>query len=125
MDHINIISKEAITSTAPEIGNAIAILGFSMIFFLIGCLVYENMLNKKLNHKLVVWISVVVLSIIVVGGLVGSIFFRVPTGRYRYEATIDKEQMTVAEYEEFMNSYNHSYSKNGIYYFEDWPEDYK
>ena len=120
MDHVNIISQEAITAIAPEISNAIAILGFSMCFFLIGCLVFENMLNKKLNHKIIVWISVVVLSVLVIGVLVGSIFFRVPTGRYKYEATIDKEQMTVAEYEEFMKAYSHSKCKNGIYYFEDW-----
>lgn len=122
MDHINIISKEAITAIAPEISNVIAILGFSMCFFLICCLGYENVLNKKLNHKIIVWISVVVLSVLVIGGLVGSIFFRVPTGRYKYEATIDEEKMTVAEYNEFMKAYSHSHCKNGIYYFEDWVE---
>ena len=122
MDHVNIISQEAIKAIAPELSNAITVLGFLMIFFLIGCLIYENHSNKKLNLRVIVWISAVVLSIIVVGGLIGSIFFRVPTGRYRYEATIDEENMTVAEYNEFMKAYDHSYCKNGIYHFEDWIE---
>ena len=30
-----------------------------------------------------------------------------------------------AEYNEFMKAYNHSYRKDGIYHFEDWPDDYK
>lgn len=120
MDHVNIISKEAITMIAPEISNVIAILGFSMIAFLIGCLLYETHRNKTVNRKVLVWISAVGLTIMVIGGLIGSIFFRVPTGRYRYEATIDEENMTVAEYNEFMKAYSHSKCKNGIYYFEDW-----
>ena len=122
MEHINIISKEAITSIAPEIANAIAILGFSMCFFLIGCLLYETFSKKTLNQKVVIWISVIVITIIVIGGLIGSIFFRVPTGRYKYTATIDEEKMTVAEYNEFMKAYNHSCCKKGVYYFEDWIE---
>lgn len=122
MEHVDIISKEAITAIAPEISNAIAILGFLMIFFLIGCLLYETFSQKTFNRKVVLWISVVVLIIIVLGGLIGSIFFRVPTGRYKYEATIDEENMTVAEYNEFMKAYSHSYCKDGIYHFEDWIE---
>lgn len=120
MEHVNIISKEAITAIAPEISNAIAILGFSMIAFLLGCLLYETHRNKIVNRKVIVWISAVVSTIIVIGGLIGSIFFRVPTGRYKYEATIDKENMTITEYEEFMDAYAHSHHKDGIYYFEDW-----
>ena len=122
MDHVNIISKEAITMMAPWASNIIGILGFSMIFFLIGCIIYNNHSSKEPNCKIQIWISVVVLSIIVIGGLIGSIFFRVPTGRYKYEATIDEENMTVAEYNEFMKAYNHSYCKDGIYHFEDWAE---
>lgn len=125
MDHVNIISKEAITAIAPEISEALAILGFLMIAFLLGCLLYETHRNKIVNRKVIVWINAVVLTIIVIGGLIGSIFFRVPTGRYKYKATIDEKNMTVAEYNEFMKAYNHSKCKNGIYYFEDWLEDYR
>lgn len=125
MDHVNIISKEAITAMAPEISNAIAILGFLMFFFLIGCLLYETHSDKIVNRKILILISVVVITIIVLGGLIGSIFFRVPTGRYKYKATIDEEKMTVAEYNEFMKAYDHTQCKKGVYYFEDWPEDYR
>ena len=65
-----------------------------------------------------------VLALIAVS-ILNCIFFQVPTGRYKYEATMDKENMTIAEYEEFMEAYNHIQHKDNIYYFEDWPDDYK
>jgi len=52
MDHVNIISKEAITMMAPWISNVICIFGFSMIIFLIGCLAYSSLShNKKLSNE--------------------------------------------------------------------------
>lgn len=124
MDHVNIISQKAITMIAPELSNVLAIFGFLMIVFLVGCYIYSfKLLNDRAKQKTLLkvtcWISGVGLTVLLVSGIIGSVFFRVPTGRYRYEATIDKENMTVAEYEEFMKAYNHSLCKNGIYYFED------
>lgn len=123
MDHVNIISKEAITMMAPWITNVIGIIGFSLISFLFGLLIYSHCQKKKLSNesifKIVLFTGSIGLCILFILGLIAGMFFRVPSGRYRYEATIDKENMTVAEYEEFMKAYNHSHSKNGIYYFED------
>jgi len=127
MDHVNIISKEAITMMAPWISNVICIFGFSMIIFLIGCLAYSSLShNKKLSNekllKVILWTGTVGLCTLLILGLIAGIFFRVPSGRYKYTATIDEENMTVAEYNEFMKAYSHSYCKDGIYYFEDWAE---
>jgi heme/copper-type cytochrome/quinol oxidase subunit 2 len=127
MDHVNIISKEAITTMMPEISNVIGCIALLVIAFLFGCLFYysKKVKTKEAEKALIKvicfagGIAIVLVSII---GIIGNIFFRVPTGRYKYEATIDEENMTVAEYNEFMKAYSHSYCKDGIYHFEDWIE---
>lgn len=130
MDHVNIISQKAITMMAPWASNIICILGFSMITFLVGCLVYSSFSRKKKlsNEKLlkiILYTGTTGLCVLLILACIAGLFFRVPSGRYKYEATIDEENMTVAEYNEFMKAYNHSYCKDGIYHFEDWPDDYK
>lgn len=126
MDHINIISKEAITMMAPWITNVIGIVGFLLIGFLFGLLIYSQYQKKKLSDenifKIVLFTGSTGLCVLFILGLIAGMFFRVPSGRYKYEATIDEENMTVAEYENFMKTYNHSYCKDGIYHFEDWIE---
>lgn len=126
MDHVNIISKEAITMMAPWATNIILIFGFSMIFFLIGCLIYSYSDHKKISNekllKIVLYTGAIGLCVLLILACIFGLFFRVPSGRYKYEATIDEENMTVAEYNEFIKAYNHSYRKNGIYHFEDWAE---
>lgn len=127
MGHVNIISKEVITMVAPWATNIISIFGFSMFTFLIGCLIYSSLgRNKKLSNekllKIVLYTGIIGLCVLVLLGGIFGLFFRVPTERYKYEATIDEENMTVAEYNEFMKAYSHNYCKDGIYYFEDWVE---
>ena len=123
MEHVNIISKEAIMRIAPWASNILCIFGASMIIFLIGCLIYSFCNNKKVSNekllKVILCTGLIGLCVLFFLGCIFGIFFKVPSGRYRYEATIDKEKMTIAEYEEFMNTYSHNYCKNGIYYFED------
>ena len=126
MDHVNIISQESISMMAPWISNVICILGFSMIGFLIGLLIYSHHSNKKISNeqifKIILYVGSIGLCVLFIFGLIAGIFFRVPSGRYRYEATIDETQMTVAEYNEFMEAYNHTKCVKRIYYFEDWAE---
>lgn len=129
MDHVNIISQEAITMMAPWASTSLGIFGFAIIFFLFGCLIYSHIEKKKLSNekllKIVLYTGSIGLCVLFILACVFGIFFRVPSGRYRYEATIDEQNMTVAEYREFKAAYNHHNCKNGIYYFEDWPDDYK
>lgn len=127
MEHVTIISKEVITKMMPEITNVIGYMALLLILFVFGCAIYdhrkiETVEEEKTLVKVVLFASGIVITLILVIGIVGNIFFRVPTGRYKYEATIDAENMTVAEYREFMHAYNHTKSKNGVYYFEDWIE---
>lgn len=126
MEHVNIIYKEEIMQTIPVIDHIILILAGLLIIFLLGCLIYILCTpDSKWHHiaenikKLIIRTAESTLILMVIIASVGNIFFRVPSGRYKYEAVIDKENMTVAEYEEFMNTYNHIKTKNGICYFED------
>ena len=125
MDHVNIISQEALTMMAPWVTNIISIVGFSMIAFLIGMLLYSIKDHKKISNdtvlKIILYVGSVGLCVLLILFCTLGFIFRVPSGRYKYEATIDKEHMTVSEYEKFMEDYNHLQYKNGVYYFEDWP----
>lgn len=126
MEHVNIISQESITMMSPWVSNVICIIGFSLIGFLFGLLIYSNRRSKKISNetvfKIVLYTGSIGLCTLFILALIAGIFFRVPSGRYRYEATIDDKQMTVAEYNEFMKAYNHTQCKKGVYYFEDWAE---
>lgn len=127
MDHVNIISQKAITTMTPEICNVIGCIALLVISFLFGCAIYNSRKVKteaeqKTLIKVICFVGGFGIALVLVIGIIGNIFFRVPTGRYKYEATIDEENMTVAEYNEFMKAYNHSYCKDGIYHFEDWTE---
>jgi hypothetical protein len=126
MEHVNIISQESITMMAPWVSNVIGIIGFSLIGFLFGLLIYSHRKSKKISNetviKIVLYTGSIGLCTLFILALISGIFFRVPSGRYRYEATIDEKKMTVAEYNEFMKAYKHTRCKNGVYYFEDWVE---
>jgi hypothetical protein len=118
MEHVNIISKEAITTgvTWP-----VYLVGSIVILILIGALI-DLFISKNADRtaKITSIAGSLGLMAMLFVGIVTAIFFKVPTGRYRYEATIDKENITIEEYEEFMHSYNHTKYENGIYYFEDF-----
>ena len=55
---------------------------------------------------------------LIITSIICGIFFQVPTGRYTYEATINKDKITVAQYERFIEEYNPTI-KDGIYYWEE------
>jgi ABC-type sugar transport system permease subunit len=118
MEYINIISKEAITQA------------FAWPVVLVGCLAIAAMImalvwaiiTKRMDEmetgRLFGVIGVIGIGCLIITILVCAIFFQVPTGRYKYEATIDKDKITVSEYEQFIEEYNPTI-KNGVYYWED------
>jgi flagellar biosynthesis protein FliP len=118
MDHVNIISKEAIMA----VPDWLAILGVIICTSIILTTFVYWAIVKDVNKvpKYLGIAGTCALIVCVAWAAITTLFFKEPTGRYRYEATIDEESMTVAEYEEFMDAYNHSHHKDGIYYFEDW-----
>ena len=119
MDYINIISQEEILQ--PVIWPALVVGGLA-ITIVIGLMIYAFITNnpdKVIEPMLLIGFSGILVMIFVYA--ISAIFFQVPTGRYKYEATIDKDKITVAEYEQFIEEYNPTI-KDGIYYWEDKAE---
>jgi hypothetical protein len=114
-EYINIISQEAITAVPTWLA---AIGGIISIGAVLSTLVYWAIIKDV--DKVPKYFNIVGTSALVfaVGWLIiTSTFFDEPTGRYKYEATINKEKITVAQYEEFIEEYNPTI-KGNIYYFE-------
>lgn len=116
MEYINIISKEAITEPAPL---PLIIFGGIAIIAIIGTAIWAT--NSNNRERAMGWAATTevasLLGFIAVY-LICAVFFRVPTGRYEYKATIDKENITVSEYADFIETYNPTVI-DGVYYWED------
>lgn len=123
MEHVTIISKEAITAANFKLCLVGLLCCIAIILSALIYLYISKDTKKSLKYSSIACAAAMILGCVWV--IITACFFQVPTGRYRYEAIIDKENMTIAEYEEFMKAYDHSYSKDGVYYFEDWPDNYK
>jgi hypothetical protein len=113
MDYINIISKEAIEAPPDW---CIAVGFVACIIIVSSGLVWA--IKDKFVSLLPVMISGFI-AIVVEFALVICFmqFCSVPTGRYRYEATIDKDNISVTEYEEFLKTYKPEIKEN-IYCWE-------
>lgn len=104
MEHITIISKEAIT----VVPTWVAFVGASVsILLVLSTFIYWKFVKdpfKAAKYLGIVGSIAIILAIAWAG--ISAMFFKQPTGEYRYEATINKETITVSEYEEFMDKYN-------------------
>lgn len=114
-EHINIITKEAVT-TASILPTVIVagILTICCIALFVYLFIKNNIDRtiKLLGILAFVGIPLELLSI-----LVASLFFRVPTGQFKYTATLDENNMTIQEYKAFIEEYNPDIDSNGIYHF--------
>ena len=113
-DYINIISKEAVTAVPTWI----ALLGGSVcIFLILSTFIYWAVIkdpNKVMGYLGTVGSIAIILSIAWM--CISCMFFSEPTGQYNYKATIDKDSITVTEYEQFIKEY-HPDIKDDVYYF--------
>ena len=116
MEYINIISKEQIF--APPYWHMLVILAISIIMTLSSVvhLIIVKDQNKSLRYLLCVSFCAIVFELIALN--VDFYFFKEPTGIYEYEATIDKDKITVNQYEEFIEEYNPTI-KDGIYHWQE------
>lgn len=117
MDYINIISKEAIMMVPVWLNNII--LGAS-IAVVLSTFVYWAIVKNV--YKVAAYLYVAALAALMIsitGVIICSTFFKVvPTGKYKYEATINKDKITVSQYEEFVETYD-PYIINDVYYWQD------
>lgn len=113
-DFINIISQEAVTAVPTwlaMVGAAIATL------VVVSTFIYWAIVKDCIaTSKYLCAAGVFAIVFATAWACITSMFFSVPTGRYRYEATIDKDNITVARYEEFIEEYSPTI-KDGVYYF--------
>ncbi len=110
MEHVNIISKTEISSTPLWV--------FALLCITLGVFISLGIafIYKKFHHKDneiygIIMIGFILLSLVLTVFsfiAIDNIEFDNVSSRYRYEATIDKENMTVEEYEEFIAEYNPS-----------------
>lgn len=113
-EYINIISKEAITAVPTWI----ALLGGSIsILLVLSTFIYWAIVKEPFKAaKYLGIVGSIALIIAIAWMCVSCMFFSEPTGRYNYIATIDKDNITVTEYEQFIKEY-HPEIKDDVYYF--------
>lgn len=113
-EHINIISKEAVTAVPTWI----ALLGGSIsILLILSTFIYWAVVKDPFKvAKYLGIVGVIAIIISIAWMCVSCIFFSEPTGQYNYKATINKDNITVTEYEQFIKEY-HPDIKDDVYYF--------
>lgn len=116
MEHINIITQEEITTYTQWPAHIVAFIAF--VFCIVALLVLDNTYESV--EKCMRWLyhAAACIPLMLLTLLFCSIFLQHPTGRYEYTATLDPE-MTLVEFEEFEQTYDDIYYKDGIWYFED------
>lgn len=113
-NYINIISKEAVTAVPTWIA---LVGGIVPILLVLSTFIYWAVVKEP--FKVAKYLGVVGAIGIILSfawTCISCTFFSEPTGRYNYIATIDKDNITVTEYEQFIKEY-HPDIKDDIYYF--------
>ncbi len=116
MEYINITSKEEIMEAFQL---PIAIVGSLAIVSMVFAFIYLGITkNADKTMKYLCVAAPIAMGCLIITVAICGIFFKVPTGRYKYQATIDKNKITVSQYEEFIQKYDPTI-KDGVYYWED------
>ena len=113
-EYINIISKEAVTAVPTWI----ALLGGSVsILLVLSTFIYWAIVKDPFKvAKYLGIVGAIAIILCIAWMCVGCIFFSEPTGQYNYRATIDKDNITLTEYEQFIKEY-HPDIRDDVYYF--------
>ena len=113
-EYINIISKEAVTAVPISIA---LVGGVIPILLILSTFVYWAIVKDP--YKVAKYLGAVgfIAMIIAISWMcISCVFFSEPTGQYYYKATIDKNNITLTEYEQFIKEY-HPNIKDDVYYF--------
>ena len=120
MDYISIVSKEEI-KVLPN-WFVFTLFGILAAIIIIPTIVAYLICSRKKKPLIKVVYIELITGAIAIALLITSFFLAephmlVPSGRFRYEATIDKNIITVSQYEDFIEKYKPEI-RDGIYYFE-------
>lgn len=120
MEHITIISQEAITSGLwwpPLIPATIGILFFMSSFFILAFC--RNCLKRAYDVSMKLMLhAIVCFGLFIITAEICNFFFPVETGRYKYEGTLDPN-MTIVEFEEFHQQYSNVRFEDGVWKWEE------
>ena len=118
-DFVNVIEQSAIT--APSIWPSI-IVAIPTLSILVGALVYMfTSKNPKKYEKVTTTVGftgTVGIVLLLISTLISSLFFHMPTGRYKYTVEFDNSA-TIQECEDFLSEYNIIKYEEGRFYLED------
>lgn len=116
-EYINIISQEAMYITPDWVAIVLLsiVAAITIIPVVIYCSIQKDITDKAMIIEIISGIIAIIVCFIFTPILANK--FKVESGMYKYEATIDKTVITVAQYEEFIEKYRPEI-KDGIYYFE-------
>ena len=118
-DFVNAIEQSAITT--PSIWPSI-IVAIPTLSILVGALVYMFISKNPKKYEKVTTIvgftGTIGIALLLISTLISSLFFRMPTGRYKYTVEFDKSA-TIQECEDFLSEYNIIKYEEGRFYIED------
>lgn len=114
-DYINIISKEAETTASPLPTIIVEVIVAVCCVAIMVYLFVKN--NPDRCAKMLAVLCIIGFPALLIFSLVSSLFFRVPTGQFKYTATLDENNMTIQEYKAFIEEYNPEIDANGVYHF--------
>ena len=117
MEHVTIISQEAITRGLfwPTL-----VVGIAGILFASASIVYLIIKPKNVYDRILYLFYHAAACIVVMmfTSSICSLCFPVETGRYRYEGTLDPD-MTIVEFEEFQQQYSNVRFEDDVWKWED------
>lgn len=114
MEHVTIVSVEQCTEGAST--PILIVGGIAIVTLLISLIALFFTKDADKLARFVIYYGTISLCVLFVTFIICS-FFRHPVDRYKYVVTIDKDNISASQYEEFMDKY-HPVGKDGKYYFE-------
>lgn len=125
MEHVTIISQEAITR---GLWWPVVVVGVIGILFVLAAWISsipdikrgDTTISSERPINLLIHAAAVV-PIMFLTMMICTIFFPVETGRYKYEGTLDPN-MTIVEFEEFEQQYSNVRFEDGVWKWEDKNE---
>lgn len=120
MEHVNIITKEAITRGLSWPPIVIGCIGILFCLWVFAYLIFHKHIKGDYMERVIKLLvhAFAILPIMLISMGICTVFFHVETGRYEYTATLDHE-MTITEFEEFQSTYDDIKFEDGVWYFKD------
>ena len=114
MEYINIISKEPVMKS--PLWQYFVVMAICLFLLLLG-LDLVKFIKNDIIRIYALCVFIVVIGFEIIGFKVCDKYFSTPSSTYKYEATINKDKITIQQYEDFIEKYNPTI-KDGIYYWE-------